>query len=187
MSYFLRAIRELSSVPTSDYEERVEDICRDLDGETVEEGKWPAEFFPGVMNLLSDKSFLSVRTSWHLLLLIKNNWELLSSADASAFKSILVAAFDNFGDWMGPFVASEMLGKFYPDEDTLTILRKLNKAANMPARELIPHAFETLARTTQNEAVSGFALRELEMLLEDDSGAVRKEAAISLARIANAS
>ena len=186
MGYFLQAVQELRSVSISDYEERVQDICRDLDEETMEEDGWPAIFFPEVMNLLGDARFLSVRTSWNLLPFIKNNWKLLSPNDVSAFKNVLVAAFDKFGDWMGPFLASEMLGELYPNEDTLAILRKLSKTASMPARELTPHAFETLARATQNEALRGLAVRELELLLEDDSGAVRREAATSLAKVARA-
>jgi len=183
MSYFLRAIQELSSVPIPDYEERVEDICRDLDDEAMEEGGWPAEFFAQVLTLLSDSRFLSVRTSWHVLHFIKNNWKLVSAGEAAELKKVLVAGYDRFGDWMGPFLASEILGEFYPDGDTLAILKELSKAARVPARELVPHGIETLARTTQDELLRGLAVQALELLLKDDSEAIQKEAAISLKKV----
>ena len=183
MSYFSEAVQELHSVPISDYDDRVEDICRALDEETMEVGRWPATFFPELLNLLRDSNFLAVRTSWHLLYFIRNNWKRLTSSEASAFKDVLVTGFDKFGDSMGPFLASELLGKFYPDEDTLTVLKKLTKTARPPARELVPHGFETLARKTQDESLRRLAIHELESLLKDDSEAIRSEAAASLKNV----
>lgn len=184
MSHFLKAIQELRSVNVSDYDERIEDICRDLDDETMQQGSWPTGFFPELMSLLSDDNFLAVRTSWNLLRFIKNNWDLVSPNDAAVFREKLVAAFDRFGDWMGPFVASEILGEFYPDAKTLRMLSALSRTAGTPARELVPHALETLGRTTQDEVLRGLVVRELEVLVKDDSEAVRKEAATALKRVA---
>lgn len=183
MSDFLEAVRELRSVETPDYENRIEDICADLDGAIIEEGRWPPEFFSRLTDLLSDPKFLSVRTSWHLLRFIQNNWELVSPNEASIFRGVLVNGFDRFGDWMGSFVAAEMLGKFYPDEETLGRLSILSRTAAMPARELVPHGLDTLARATQDDALRDGAIKELQRLLNDNSDAVREEAAISLSRI----
>jgi len=180
MSYFPKAVQELRTTASPDYEQRIEDICRDLDSETIKEDSWPATFFPELLKLLSDEAFLSVRTSWHLLYFIKNNWKFVSPSQTTAFKKILVATFDKFGDWMGAFVGSEILGEFYPDEDTLEILKKLSKSANFPARELVPHLFESLARATQDQELRGKTIQELESLLNDASEAIRGEAAIAL-------
>jgi hypothetical protein len=54
--------------------------------------------------------------------------------------------FDKFGDWMGAFVTSEILGEHYADEATLTILANLAKSARLPARAAVPHGLETLVR-----------------------------------------
>ncbi len=183
MSYFSEAIQELRSVAISDYDDRVEDICLELDGETTEEGGWPASFFPEILKLLSDTRFLSVRTSWRLLLFVRNNWERLSPTEVSALKNILVDAFDKFGDFKGSHLVAKMLGKFYPDEDTLTALKTLNRNSKPRARELVPYGFETLARATYEQALRDSAIRELEILLKDDSEAVRSEAALSLSKI----
>lgn len=183
MSYFSEAIQELQAVSISDYEERVEDICRDLDDETMEEGGWPASFFREVLNLLSDMRFLSVRTSWNLLLFIKRNWERLSPAEVSALKNILVAAFDKFGDFTGPLLVAEILGKYYPDENTLSALKTLSRISKPPARELVPCGFETLAKATNDQTLRDSAIRELRTLLLDDSEAVRREAALALNKI----
>jgi hypothetical protein len=183
MSHFSDAIRELRSVSISDYDDRVEDICLELDGEALEEGGWPASFFPEILKLLNDTRFLSVRTSWRLVLFVKNNWERLSPAEVSALKNILVDAFDRFGDFKGSHLVAKILGKFYPDEDTLAALKTLNRKSKPRARELVPYGFETLARATSDQALRDAAVRELEILLKDDSEPVRSEAALSLRRI----
>jgi len=183
MSYFLEAIQELRSVPIPDYEDRVEDICQGLDDETTERGGWPPAFLSDLLNLLSDERFLSVRTSWHVLKLIKNYRHLISPGEAILLKDVLVAGYDKFGDWMGPYLASEILGKFYPDGDTLAILKKLGRSARSPGRELVPYGIETLARTTQDELLRDVAVRELKLLLENDSEPVRREAAASLKKL----
>jgi hypothetical protein len=183
MNYFSQAIQELRSVSIPDYDERVEDICRELGGEAMEKGGWPASFFPQILNLLSDPKFLSVRTSWNLLLFIKKNWERLSPTEVSELKNVLVAAFDKFGDFTGPHLVSKILGEHYPDESTLAILKILGKKASQPARELVPYAFETLAKVTHDQALRDSAIRELRTFLKDDSEAVRREAALSLNKI----
>lgn len=183
MSYFSAAIQQLRSVSMSDYDDRVEDICVELDGETIEEGGWPQSFFPEILKLLSDTRFLSVRTSWKVLLFVRNNWERLSPTDVSALKSVLVTAFDKFGDLTGPHLVAKILGKFYPDENTLVALKTLNRVSKLPARELVPYGFETLARSSCDQALRESAVRELKILLKDDSDAVRSEAALSLSRI----
>jgi YD repeat-containing protein len=180
MGYFVQAIQELRSVPIPDYEERVEDICRDLQDETDEIGDWPAEFFPGVLALLQDPQFVSVRTSWHLLQFLKKNWNLISEEEASALKGAVVDAYDKFGDWTGAFIASEVLGELYPDRDTLAILTRLSKTARDPWRELVPHGMEKLARTTQDHTLRAAAIEELRLLLQDKSEALRREASGSL-------
>jgi HEAT repeat protein len=183
VSYFSEAIQELRSISISDYEDRVEDIFYELDGEIIEEGGWPASFFPEVLNLLSDTRFLSVRTSWKLLLFIRQNWQRLSPTEVSALKNILVAAFDKFGDFTGPLLVAEILGKFYPDENTLAALKTLSTDSKPPARELVPCGFEMLAKTTCDQTLRDSAIRELRTLLKDDSEPVRIEAALSLSKI----
>jgi len=183
MSYFSQAIQELRSVSVSDYEEHVEDICRELDNETMEEGGWPPAFFTEILNLLSDPKFLSVRTSWNILLFIKKNWDRLSPSEVLALRNILVAAFDRFGDFTGSHLVSKILGEFYPDDETLSMLRTLSKTASSPARELIPYGFETLAKSTRDPTLRDSAKQEVKALLKDNSEAVRREAALSLNRI----
>jgi hypothetical protein len=186
MNYFSKAIQELRSISVSDYDERVEDICRELDEEAIEQGRWPSSFFPEVLDLLSDTRFLSVRTSWKLLLFLRNNWDRLSPVEVDALKKILVATFDKLGDFTGPLLVAEILGKFYPDEDTLVALKTLSRVTKSPARELVPHGFATLAKETGDQTLRDSAIRELKALLQDDSEAVRSEAALSLSRIETA-
>ena len=87
---------------------------------------------------------------------------------------------------MGPFLAAEILGEFYPDGNTLAILKNLSRVAKPPARELVPLGFENLARSTADQTLRDSAIQELRTLLKDESEAVRYEAALSLGRIERA-
>jgi len=84
---------------------------------------------------------------------------------------------------MGPFLVAEILGHYYPDENTLLGLKSLSRVAALPARELVPRGFELLAKTANNQTLRDSAIRELRTLLKDDSEAVRSEAALSLNKI----
>ena len=64
--------------------------------------------------------------------------------------------FDKFGDWMGVFVTSEILGEHYADEATLAILANLGNSARLPARAAVPHGLQTL--------VHGLAINQLQEL-----------------------
>ena len=77
----------------------------------------------------------------------------------------------------------EILGKYYADEKTLAILGKLAKAQHLRWRELVPHALETLAKTTTQSSLYGLAIVELQKLKVHDSEYVREEAARSLAKL----
>lgn len=149
----------------------------------MEQGTWPDFFFPELLKLLSDEKFLSVRTSWHLLRFIKGNWEYLSPADVAKLKTVLVAAFDKFGDFKGSFLTAEILGELYPDQNTFEMLITLNRTSKARARELVPLGFENLARSTDDQALRESAISELKVLLQDASEPVRYEAALSLDRI----
>jgi hypothetical protein len=97
---------------------KLAEVLKDLELTTVEAGKWPAGFFDELEELLKEQSFLSLKDSWNLLYFINNNWEELSPHDQEQLRRVLAVAFDKFGDWMGAFGTSEILGEHYADEAT---------------------------------------------------------------------
>lgn len=180
---FQSALERLRASNRSRDDEAVAEILKDLELTTVEAGKWPAGFFAELEELLKDQSFLSLKNSWNLLYFINNNWEQLSPRDQEHLRRVLAGAFDRYGDWMGAFVTSEILGEHYADEATLAILADLAETARLPARAAIPHALETLAKTTQHESLRGLAIHQLQALQKSDSEEVRQEALISLKKL----
>jgi hypothetical protein len=80
-------------------------------------------------------------------------------------------------------VIGEILGEHYADDKTLAILARLAKTKHLHWRELVPHALETLAKTTTETRLRSLAILELQSLKEHDSEYVRKEAVLSLAKL----
>jgi hypothetical protein len=180
---FQSALEQLRASNRSRDDGAVAEVLKDLELTTVEAGTWPAGFFEELEELLKDESFLSLKNSWNLLYFINNNWEQLSLDDQKQLRQVLALAFDKYGDWMGAFVTSEILGEHYADEATLAILADLGKSARLPARAAVPHGLETLARIAQQESVRGLAVSQLQELQKCDSEAVRHEALISLRKL----
>jgi hypothetical protein len=180
---FFSALQQLKSYSMVGDNEGISKVCIALDGATVREGAWPPGFYDGLEDVLRDQNFLSAKNSWNLLLFIQNNWASLSSPEQIRIRRVLADAFDKYGDWMGAFVTSEILGEHYADESTLAILADLAKNARLPARAAVPHGLETLANATQQGSMRGLAINQLQGLLKSDSEEVRQEALISLKKL----
>jgi hypothetical protein len=180
---FQSALEQLRGCIDPKNDDAVAKIFMDLELATVENGGWPVGFFDELERLLRDQNFLDLTNSWNLLYFINNNWEQLSEQQRERLRQILADAFDQYGDWMGAFVTSEILGEHYADEPTLATLANLSKTARLPARAAIPHALETLAKTTHHESLRGLAIRQLQELQKSDSEQVRQEALISLKKL----
>jgi hypothetical protein len=182
-SEFELALEQLRSCVLSRNEDEIANVLMELETTTLEVEAWPVGFFDGLQGLLRDQDFLSLTNSWKLLYFINNNWDQLSLHEQQSLRPVLAEAFDRYGDFMGAFVTSEILGEHYADEATLTILAGFAKAARLPARELVPHALETLAKTTRDELLRGRAIYQLQELEKSDSKEVRHEALLSLAKL----
>jgi len=167
-SEFETALEQLRTCIISRNDDTVAKLLMDLDLATVATGEWPVGFFQGWKNsegpeLPEPDEFLES------LVLYQQQLEQLSAQEQARLRQILADAFDNYGSWMGAFVTSEILGEHYADEATLAILARLAKTARLPARAAVPHALETLAKTTQHEPLRGLAIRQLQELQESNS------------------
>lgn len=180
-SPFWTALERLRDSIHSRDNEGVEEIFVELDTSFDTVGvPWPAGFFDGLEKLLKDPNLLNLTNSWRLLYFINNNWKQLSDEDRRRLKALVIDKFDKHADWMGAFLSSEILGEHYADESTLAAFAHLEKAAQFPARELVPHGIEYLARSTKDESLRMKAVCQLRELKENASEAIRKEALISL-------
>jgi hypothetical protein len=182
-SPFWRSLERLRASTRSHDEDAIEEILTELDTSFDTIATWPQGFIEGLEKLLKDSLFLSLANSWKLLYFINNNWEQLSDADRRRLKGSVIDTFDKHADWMGAFLSSEILGEHYPDDSTLSAFKRLAKTATLPARELVPHGIEYLAKSTQDESLRVKAVGELRELKQSSSEAMRKEATISLQKL----
>lgn len=139
--------------------------------------------FEAVRELVLSEKFLAVEGSWHLMHFLLTNWAWLSQNQKSMLAEPIADSFDRFAHWMGAFVAGEILGDRYCDAWSMNRLAALAKSARMPARSLVPHGLELLAKTTQLPELRLAATEALRRLTKDDQSSVRDEANESLGRV----
>lgn len=135
-----------------------------------------------IKNLLAMEEFLCLQDSWRIARFIDNNWEKFGAAETSDLRDALIQAFDKYADWMGAFVTAEILGRRYADRAALEELGRLASSARLPARALVPHGLETMAKEGSNTDVRAVAVEVLRALSNSDVEQVRAEARESLSR-----
>jgi len=183
MSDFSSALEELNARKNSQDNKDVSAIFDELEILTVKSEGWPSGFFEELVKLLGDELYLKLKGSWTLLYFINGNWEELSATQRQELRDPLTSAFDKYENWMGAFVTSEILGERYADEGALSALVKFGNCAHLPARALVPHGLETLAKTTPDQSLRKLAIDQLRELEKSQSQEVRQEAQISLKKL----
>ena len=137
----------------------------------------------GVRDLLQSEMFQSLEGSWNLPHFLLTNWQWLSPEGRNLLREPIAGSFDLLSNWMGAFVAGEILGECYCDPWSMRRLATLSKSARMPARSLVPHALECFAKTTPAAELREEAIDLLQELTSDSEKAVRDEASESLFRL----
>jgi len=172
-----------ASVRTGNKDGQLAAYLKELEFSSLLVTSLPDDFVAAAIRLLRDDAFLLLPDSWLLVGFLNNNWGLLTLEHRNKVNPILLKAFDRFGDWMGAFVISEILGERYCDEASLDALRGLSRTARQPARQLAPHGLEYLARTSEDDGLRKRARRALEDLVKSTDAEVRREATISLGKL----
>jgi hypothetical protein len=180
---FQLALENLQAAKSSHDNDAVAKILMELEITTLEVEKWPDGLYDGLEGFLKDQEFLSLKNSWKLPYFINNNLEMLLPQERERLRWILAEAFDKYGDFMGSFLTSEILGENYADEETLAILVELLMSANMVSRAAVPHGLEYLAKSTSSELVRTQAINQLKELQKSHSVEIRKEAITSLRKL----
>ena len=121
--------------------------------------------------------------AWHLLFWFECDWGLLTDSQKETLVPVLEEVYENFSEYMAHFVISELLGRFLCNEQSLGILRRLDKklrARNEIARAAIPVGLGYLASHPTNVLLREAAIKELRRMTLDQSPEVRDEAALIL-------
>jgi hypothetical protein len=140
----------------------------------------PDEIVEVLKGLVADKAFRALDDSWRLIYFIDDNWELLASKHRGVLRPALEDGFDKFHNYMGAFVIGEMLGRRFGDEQAFKLLERLSEKAALPARALVPHGLETLARKTGDARLREMSIRRLRELTASPTPEVRQEAVVAL-------
>jgi hypothetical protein len=144
---------------------------------------FPDSVFEFVMGLMDSETLLTMEGSSKLLLVFETDWVRLSEDQKQKLLVSLGKAYARFKDPMSCFIASELLGQYYCNEDALGLLRQLKKTPSVTARAFVPHGFEHIARDATKPGLQKQAIAELRSLLRDPSNEVQAEAAEALRKL----
>jgi len=158
-------------------------IFMDLELSVVGINSWPTDFFDVLLGLLGNQKFLQLQDSWRVVYFINNNWEQITVEQRDRLREPLENAFQEYADWMGAFVTSEVLGERYADAEAIAALSRLAKTARSPARALVPHGLEFLAKASDDEQLREVAIRNLRDLARSNQKDLKGEAEVSLTKL----
>jgi hypothetical protein len=148
---------------------------------------FPESVFEFILEIMDSETFLGMQGSSKLLMIFETDWVRLSAEQRQKLLVSLGKSYERFKDSMSYFIASELLGQYYCNEDAFRLLRKLKKTSNLTARALIPHGFEHIAKSAADEQLRKQAVSELISMKQDPSLEVQSEAAEALAKLPTSS
>jgi hypothetical protein len=176
-------ISELKAFAAANNHAEVERCAVELDISVLEADELAESHLALLEGLLLDDAFVRGQDSWHIVHFLDGIWEQLTTTQRERLRATVVQVFDSFGDPTGPFVVAEILGGRYADVETFAVLTMLGERARLPARALVPHGLETLARTTPDPVLRRRAVEALHLLATSVHDEVREEADLSLERL----
>ena len=151
------------------------------------EDLFPDSVFEFIVKLMDCEMFLAMQGSSKLLMVLETDWVRLSPEQRQKLLVALGKSYERFKDQMSLFITSELLGQYYCNEDAFGLLRQLEKTSNVAARALIPHGFEHIAKSAEDEKLRTRAVSELKSMRQDPSPEVQSEAAEALAELRTSS
>ncbi len=144
---------------------------------------FPDSVFEFLLKLMDFDVFLAMEGSSKLLLVFETDWVRLSEEQKQNLLVAIGKSYERFADRMSCFIAAELLGQYYCNEDAFRLLSGLRKTAKVIARAFIPHGFEHIAKSAADRELRKRAIAELNSLQQDPSPDVQAEAAESLGRL----
>jgi hypothetical protein len=166
---------------------QLEQAVYDLHTLIIYADHFPEQSFDFVLSMMRQRPFLEMEGSHHLIYIFEQAWawDSLSENQRDRLMPALEAIYAEATDWMSWFVISSLLGDHFMNKQALETLRRLKSVEAQGPRSLVPHGFEHLVTSSGNAELARSAYQELIEMTNDPSEQVRKEAAISLQRIAN--
>jgi hypothetical protein len=138
------------------------------------------DYFNLIIELITKTSFIEIYESWHLLILLQNQWQSLSLTQKNRLFLHLENAYVKSKNWMFNFVLSELLGEYFSDERAFQLLDRLSKIENEESRALIPHGLEHMIKNLGDNQLSNKAYKLLLKMKKDSSKQVQDEVMESL-------
>lgn len=151
----------LQSAITSETAESMETLGDELELLVVDTGEVSESFLEAAREALDSALFLSRADSWRLPRFLFNNYETLSEHQRQGLRSILVASFGKFSDWLGSFCVAELLAEKIGDDEALASLLGWFESSVDTERECGKHGLQILAREARDPLVRQAAARSL--------------------------
>lgn len=137
---------------------------------------FPDNLIRMIVNLLENKSFLDAEGSWHILMILFNECEKISSEQWNDLLPYIEKSYYKFKDWMSCFILTEIIGDKFPVIESFNMLMKLKKIeGNELRRSYIPNALEGFVRYSRDLKLRKKSYEDLVEMLSDSSNIVANE------------
>jgi|GEM_PF-4596202 len=136
---------------------------------------FPDKIIEIITNLLTNKDFLFAEGSWHILNILLNESEIISSEQWNNLLPYIEKSYCKFKDWMSCFILTEIIGDKFPTRESFNTLMELKKTKDELRRSFIPNALEGFVRYSHDQELRKEAYENIIDMLSDSSNVVVKE------------
>ncbi len=144
---------------------------------------FPDALFNLIVTTMQDPVFLANEDAWKVLTILTSDWDMVTEDQRHRLLPAIEEAYTRFQHWMNVFNLSEILGDSYCDERAFKVVDRLYKLSSDMPRQFLPHVLEHLAKDAADQSLRDRALEKLRRIAATDSGATKREAQDSLAKL----
>lgn len=153
-------------------------------GPTEGSSSFNQKVFTRILNLLSDKEFVSNENSSIVLSILEYDWSIFSDKQKVRLLPALESAYPDLVDWKAKFLIAKLLGDYLSDQKALHALTSMCALDDNVSRTAAVMGLHYLAaKDNQGEQLVISAYAAISQLKDDFSEVVRAEAERALYRI----
>lgn len=160
----------------------LKDCAYEIQSQQLGRSRFNANSLRMILMFLRDSNLLAMRGAAALLAPLEFDADKLDLKQRRAALAALEEAYPKFADPMARFQITEFIGRKLASREALNVFTRLMVIGDAEARSLVPHGFEHLVCSAQNDTARE-AFAHLQLMASDPSGEVTCEALLSLERL----
>ncbi len=156
----------------------------DLETAAMLSTKAVQEIAKATVRWLSTDDFRKADGAWRILFVLRYDLHHLSDSERKDMFLAMIEAFPYLQDSMSRFIVSE-LAELFATDWALDAVEAQIPTLDDERRRYVPHALEHIALAATDDVIAARSFDRLIELLEDSAPEVKREAHLSIRRVAN--